>query len=103
MRFAIATTRPERDPAVVAAEAERDTARAVFDQFAITWEGALAAKTRADIRGQTTTAERRRLHETEGAARERRDQAWARVVAANDELRTVTLAAQQKQRADAAS
>jgi hypothetical protein len=101
-QFVIEPDRPERDPDVTASEAERDTARLVFDQFDITWQAALAAKTRADIRGETTTAERRRLNENEEAAREKRDQAWARVVAANEKLRQATLTAQRKQRANAA-
>jgi hypothetical protein len=63
----------------------------------------LFAKTRADIRGETTSAERRRLNEAEAAAREVRDRAWAAVVKANETLRAATLAAQQKQSANAAS
>jgi len=102
-QFVIEPPKPERDPAVVTAEAERDTARTVFDQFALTWEAALAAKTRAELHGHGNTADRRRLIETEGAARERRDQAWNRVVAANEKLRAATLAAQEKQRANAAT
>src|SRR5687767_9847255 len=53
---------PDPDPDVVAAEAERDTARTVFDSLNLSWQSALAAKTRADIHGHGTTAERRRLN-----------------------------------------
>jgi hypothetical protein len=102
MKFVIEPDRPERDPAIAAAETERDTARAVFDSFDITWQTALAAKTRADIHGQRTTAERRQLSENEAAAREQRDRSWAAVVKANEKLRQATLTAQETQRANAA-
>jgi hypothetical protein len=102
-QFAIKPTKPERDPAVIAAEEARDEARVMFDSFDLTWQAALAARTRADIRGQITTTARRRLNENEATARERRDQAWARVVTANEKLRGATLAAQEKQRTTAAS
>ena len=59
MAFVIETARPERDPAIVAAETERGHARALFDSLDLTWHASLAAKTRADIHGRGDATDRR--------------------------------------------
>jgi hypothetical protein len=98
-QLVIEPARPERDPDVAAAEATRDAARAVFDTVAESWKAALAAKTRAGLYSETDPAERRRLDEHEADLRERRDALWARVVAANDEIRAAQARAQQREAA----
>jgi hypothetical protein len=92
-QFAVEPAPVEKDPAVAAAEDARDAARAAFDEIDIVWQAALAAKSRAGLYVEVDAATRRRLDEEEATAREARDHSWRAVVAANDRLHDVSVAA----------
>jgi hypothetical protein len=82
--MSLAGSEPTRqvDPAVTAAEAERDHARAVFDELDTAWRTASLAARQAPYDG-SDPQRRQQLVEYEQAARERRDAAWAGVVRGN--------------------
>lgn len=78
------------DPEVRAATADRDQARALFDQLDRAWNRLAARRANADLRGGLT----QELRQAEAKAREERDQAWKPVVAANDRIRAAQFRAQ---------
>jgi hypothetical protein len=64
-------------------QAERDDARAVFDQFDIVWRTAVQQRRGAEYDETVPAYRRQDLADAEEAARERRDRAWAGVVRGN--------------------
>jgi hypothetical protein len=74
------------DPEVREAEAERDRARARFDQLDEVWKPLAAQRAHADLHGALT----RELVEAKNEAKEARQRAWGPVVTANERLRVAS-------------
>ena len=86
-----------RHPLIAAAEAERDAARAVFDERDAVYRALLQRSYVASVRGLGTMASRHALEAAATDAAAERDVAHRRVVRANEAIRLATLALQTQE------